>query len=122
MIRTVTGKIKNTDLGRTLPHEHVIETAAGFNSLFPEITNREQVLEQAKKEFIHLTHPHAVVPIQYGDLTLPEGYIKNLSVFFQIPEAVAMIFFLQIAYVRIVSSHLNSKFQTFFDLCLYIKL
>ena len=52
---TVTGKIKNTDLGRTLPHEHVIETAAGFNSLFPEKTNREQVLEQAKKEFKELS-------------------------------------------------------------------
>ena len=54
MIMTVTGKIKRTDLGRTLPHEHVIETAAGFNSLFPEITTREQVLKQAKKEFKEL--------------------------------------------------------------------
>ena len=54
MIMTVTGKINKNDLGRTLPHEHVIETAAGFNSLFPEITMRESVLEEAKKQFREL--------------------------------------------------------------------
>ena len=81
MIMTVTGKIKNTDLGRTLPHEHVIETAAGFNSLFPEITNREQVLKQAKKEFKELSEHgiQSVIDTTTYDIGRDPEFLKDLS-------------------------------------------
>ena len=54
MIITVKGPLQKNRLGRTLPHEHVIETAPGFENLFPEINHRDTVLQKAKKEFREL--------------------------------------------------------------------
>jgi len=39
------------------------------------------LLQQAKQEFFHLTHPHSVVPIKYGSLSISSDTVKILSVF-----------------------------------------
>ena len=81
MIMTVTGKINKNDLGRTLPHEHVIETAAGFNSLFPEITMRESVLEEAKKQFRELAQNgiQSVIDTTTYDIGRDPEFLRELS-------------------------------------------
>ena len=40
------------------------------------------LLQQAKQEFFHLTHPHSVVPIKYGNFSISSDSVKILSVFF----------------------------------------
>ena len=81
MIMTVTGEINRSNLGRTLPHEHVIETAAGFNSLFPEITTREQVLTQAIEEFKELADNgiQSVIDTTTYDIGRDPDFLRDLS-------------------------------------------
>jgi len=86
---TTTG-YPSPELSSTIPHFYILmllvlavlgggtgSTSGGFKAIRIAL-----LLQQAKKELVHLTHPHAVVPIQYGNLPVPERSIKILSVFF----------------------------------------
>src|SRR2546428_12841833 len=46
-VNTVLGPVETADLGFTLSHEHVGTNAAGLRHTYPEILDREGLLEQA---------------------------------------------------------------------------
>jgi phosphotriesterase-related protein len=46
-INSVLGPIDSSDLGFTLPHEHVLTSTAGFKNTYPELLDRELALKLA---------------------------------------------------------------------------
>ena len=50
-INSVLGPLDTSDLGFTLPHEHLIDSSAGIRTTYPELELRDQALDMALESF-----------------------------------------------------------------------
>ena len=51
IINSVLGPLDTANLGFTLSHEHILTTSAGIQQVFPELIQRERLVERAVETF-----------------------------------------------------------------------
>ena len=52
-VNSVLGPLDTSDLGFTLSHEHILETSAGIQQVYPEFVDREGAIAEANCEREH---------------------------------------------------------------------
>ena len=53
-INSVLGPLDTGNLGFTLSHEHILTTSAGIQQVFPELIQRDRLVERAVETFIKI--------------------------------------------------------------------
>lgn len=80
-VNTVLGPVATTDLGFTLSHEHVGTNAAGLRHTYPEIIDREGLLEQSvtAMQEAHQEGVRTIVEVTTFDLGRDISLIQEVS-------------------------------------------
>ena len=80
-IDTVLGPIDSSELGRTLPHEHVLVTSAGVGHVYPEFIDREATIDAgvAQLKEAYAEGVRSIVDVSTIDLGRDVGVLEEVS-------------------------------------------
>ena len=80
-INSVLGPMDTTDLGFTLPHEHLIDSTAGIRNTYPELELRDQAFDMAVESFgqAKVGGVDTVVEVSPMDLGRDVALMKQVS-------------------------------------------
>ena len=80
-INTVLGPIEAADLGFTLSHEHVLESSAGIQQIYPEFIEREAATTKAVRAFTqaHAEGVRTIVDVTTIDLGRDVRFLQQVS-------------------------------------------
>ena len=72
-INSVLGPLDTTDLGFTLPHEHLIDSSAGIRDTYYELEFRDQALDMALESFNEAKSGGVDTVVEVSPLDLGRG-------------------------------------------------
>ena len=80
-INSVLGPIDTADLGFTLSHEHVLESSAGIQHVYPELIDREGAIKKAVRVFreAHAEGVRTILDVTTIDLGRDVGVLEQVS-------------------------------------------
>ena len=80
-INSVLGDLDTADLGFTLTHEHVWQSAAGINATYPEFFDRQAVVDSAVTQLraVHDEGVRTIVDVTPMDLGRDETLTKDVA-------------------------------------------
>ena len=81
IINSVLGPLDTADMGFTLSHEHILETAAGIPQVYPEFVDREAVIRDGIAIFkrVYAEGVRTIVDVTTMDLGRDIEVIERIS-------------------------------------------
>lgn len=81
MINSVLGLLDTADLGFTLCHEHILETSAGIQHVYPEFVDREETITKAVSDFrlAYSEGLRTIVDVTTMDLGRDVRFLEHVS-------------------------------------------